>query len=67
MYFNYHAKIKRLIDEGKLFGYKFLNEYNGISPAIVLFFKDEKPMPIREHRFNEYFKIIKDLNIKEIK
>ena len=57
-YFNYHAKVKRLIFEGKLTGYKFVDEYNGIRPALVLYFIDEKPMPIRQHRWEEYIDIL---------
>ena len=60
-YFNYHAKIKRLINAGQLIRYEFIKNYNGISPALVLYFKDFRPMPIREHRWQEYFDI---LNIK---
>ena len=37
-YFNYHAKIKKLISEGHLVGYALLQEYHGISPALVLYF-----------------------------
>lgn len=66
-YFNYHAKIKKLINEGKLKGFQFVENFNGIKPALVLFFENERPMPIREHRFNEYVKLLKELNAKEIK
>jgi len=61
-YFNYHAKAKRLIAEGKLIGYKFVPRHNKISPALLLYFDDEKHpiMPIREERFEEYIKLIKD-------
>ena len=55
MYFNYHAKIKRLIKENQLLYVKFYDTYNNISPAMVLYFKNEKPMPIRDYRFEEYF------------
>lgn len=52
-YFNYHAKIKRLIMEGKLTGYGFYDNYNGIEPALVLYFGD-KAYPIRKYRWEEY-------------
>ena len=58
MYFNYHAKVKRLILEGRLVGYEFLDEYHGIQPALILYFKDARPMPIREHRWEEYLPYI---------
>jgi len=61
MYFNYHAKVRKLILEGKLTGYKFVDEYNGISPALVLYFEGEKPMPIRKHRWEEYLPVIMNL------
>ena len=60
-YFNYHAKAKRLIKTGQLVRYEFVKNHNSISPALVLYFKDHRPMPIREYRWLEYFEI---LNIK---
>ena len=61
-YFNYHAKIKRLIYEGHLVNFEIVEKWNGISPALVLYFDNEKPMPIREYRWNEYFDLI---NVKK--
>ena len=55
MYFNYHAKAKQLIAEGHLTGYEILEKYNGISPCLLLYFDNHKPMPIREYRWEEYF------------
>ena len=60
-YFNYHAKAKRLIKEGHLTNWEYVKNYKGISPALVLYFDNEKPMPIREHRFEEYLKILSKL------
>lgn len=59
-YFNYHAKIKNLIKNGKLIGFKFVDEYNGIHPALLLFFRDTTHaiMPVRAHKFDEYLKIL---------
>lgn len=59
-YFNYHAKAKRLIKEGCLIGYEILDNYNGIKPALVLYFSKSKPMPIRQHRWEEYFNILQE-------
>ena len=56
MYYNYHAKIKKLIRDGELVSIRFFDKYNNISPALVFYFKKDKPMPIREYRFEEYFK-----------
>lgn len=57
-YFNYHAKLKRLIKEGRLLAVQFFESYHGISPAMVLYFDNETPMPIREQRFEEYANLI---------
>lgn len=63
MYFNYHAKIKRLINEEKLIKVEIVEKYNNISPAMVLYFKDNPPMPIREYKWSLYFEIIRELNL----
>lgn len=57
-YFNYHAKAKKLITEGHLADYEIVDSWRGISPALVLYFDNNRPMPIREYRWDEYFKII---------
>ena len=59
-YFNYHAKAKSLINEGKLKGYYFTEKYNQISPALVLIFDDKTHpvMPIREHKWIEYLDLL---------
>lgn len=57
-YFNYHAKAKKLIENGDLLKYEFVDDWNGIKPALVLYFKNDRPMPIREHRWEEYLLII---------
>lgn len=54
-YFNYHAKIKKLIKENQLSKIVLLNKYNNISPCMLLIFKSNKPMPVREYRWQEYF------------
>lgn len=56
-YFNYHAKAHSLIAAGHLTHYEIVKKWNAISPALVLYFDCEKPMPIREYRWDEYFKI----------
>ncbi|MBI0096164.1 MULTISPECIES: thermostable hemolysin delta-VPH [Gilliamella] len=57
-YFNYHAKAKRLIKDGHLVGYEFVDNWNGIRPALVLYFDEAKPMPIREYRWQEYLPLL---------
>ncbi len=57
-YFNYHAKAKNLIKEGFLVRYEFVDNWNGIKPALVLYFENANPMPIREYRWQEYLLLI---------
>lgn len=59
-YFNYHAKIKKLIYENRLISYEFVDDYHGIKPALVLYFQGERPMPIRQYRWEEYVSILMD-------
>lgn len=54
MYYNYHAKAKKLINDGHLIRYKIVDRWNNIAPALVLYFDNHKPMPIREYRWDEY-------------
>lgn len=67
MYFNYHAKAKKLIKQGNLSYYTIVENYNGIKPALVLYFKNHKPVPIRQNHFEEYLKLLENENyLKEI-
>jgi len=63
-YFSYHAKVKKLISGGHLVSAKFYERYKNISPALVLFFDNERPMPIREHRFEQYRQILSELGVE---
>ncbi len=60
-YYNYHAIAKKLIFQGKLTDFTFAEKYKSISPALLLFFDDEKHpvMPIREYKWDEYLPLIK--------
>lgn len=60
-YYNYHAQAKKKIQEGKLVSYKIVDKWNNISPAMVLYFSEGKPMPIREYRWDEYFEIMRNI------
>ena len=40
------------------FKVEFVQEYNNISPALLIYFKDGSVMPIREHKFLEYVALI---------
>ncbi|OCG57852.1 MULTISPECIES: thermostable hemolysin delta-VPH [unclassified Gilliamella] len=57
-YFNYHAKAKKLIKNGDLVRYEFVDDWNGIKPALVLYLKNANPMPIREYRWDEYLPLL---------
>ena len=61
MYYNYHAQIKKLILEGRLKGYEFMDDYNGIKPALVLYFENHRPMPIREYMWENYISYLINL------
>lgn len=57
-YYNYHAKAKNLIATGHLTSFEVVDSWNSISPALVLYFDNAKPMPIREYRWDEYWGLI---------
>ena len=54
MYYNYHARAKELISSGHLIKTEIVDDWNGISPALVLYFDNHRPMPIRQYRWDEY-------------
>lgn len=58
MYYNYHAKAKKLIAEGHLVNYEIVPRWKAIVPAMVLYFDNHKPMPIRKYRWDEYWEIL---------
>ena len=62
-YFNYHSKVKKLIREGNLEKVVFMESYNKIKPAMVLYFKTHRPMPIRVYRWQEYFELIENIEV----
>lgn len=58
MYYNYHAKAKQLIANGNLMEFYIVPSWNNISPALVLFFDNHLPMPIRKYKWEEYWDIL---------
>ena len=67
-YFNYHAKAMNLIKANHCKKAQIVQKYNEISPALVLFFDNFRPMPIREHKWHVYFLLLEEYNVKiEIK
>lgn len=55
-YYNYHAAAGKLIDEGHLVKMEIVDQWNSIKPALVLYFDNHRPMPIRNHRWDEYLR-----------
>lgn len=57
----YHNKIKQRIKSGELTGYEFVDGYKQIKPALLLYFSTRPYIrPIREHKFNDYIKILEE-------
>ena len=55
----YHNKIKNRIANNELERFEFVESYKDIKPCLLLHFTTEpKIRPIREHRFEEYEKIL---------
>ena len=67
MYFNYHAKVRKLIEDGHCLGFEFFAKYHEISPCLLLYFDNDKPMPIREHKFDEYLFLLAKYGVEELK
>ena len=63
-YFNYHAKAKNLIKSNHCIKAELVQKHNDISPALILYFDNNIPMPIRLHRFDEYFELLKCYNVQ---
>lgn len=58
MYFNYHSKVKQVINDDVITKIEIVDNWNGISPAMVIHFKNHSPMPIREHKWDEYIALL---------
>ena len=58
MFFNYHSKVKRIIQSDTVTKIEIVKDYNGIKPAMVLYFKNNPPMPIREYKWDEYISLL---------
>lgn len=58
MYFNYHSKVKQVINDDVITKIEIVDNWNGISPAMVIYFKNHNPMPIREHKWDEYIALL---------
>lgn len=54
-------QIKKRLKQGKLKKFELVEKWKDISPALVLYFDDNKKMPVREEYFNEYLELISTL------
>jgi len=57
-YYNYHAMAKNLIKNGNCFSATIFSSYHHIRPALVLYFNNHKPIPIRQYRWQEYLPLL---------
>lgn len=62
-YYNYHAIAKNLIKNGNCFAVSIFENYHNIRPALVLYFNNHKPIPIREYMWSDYLPLINKQNI----
>lgn len=63
-YFNYHAKAQNLVKTGHCVKAELVEKFKDISPALVLYFDNHIQMPIRLHKFDEYFELLKRYDVK---
>lgn len=64
VYFNYHAKAQSLIKTGHCIKAEIVEKYKDIRPALILYFDNHIPMPIRLDKFDTYFQLLKNYNVK---
>ena len=62
-YFNYHAKAKNLIRTNHILSASIFAEYHHIKPALVLYFDNSRPIPIRDYMWREYLDLLIEQNI----
>ena len=65
-YYNYHAIAKRLINDNHLIAVTVFPEYKNIRPALVLYFDNHRPIPIRDYMWAEYLDKIRNKKIEII-
>ena len=63
MFYNYHAVAKRLLNTNHCIAVSVFKCYHHIYPALVLYFDNHAPIPIRQYRWQEYLPILKQLNM----
>lgn len=65
-YFNYHARAQKLIRSGHCVKAEIVEQYKDIGPALILYFDNHTPIPIREYRFDEYLPLLKRYDVKVV-
>lgn len=65
-YYNYHAIAKRLIEDNHLIAVSVFPEYKNIRPAMVFYFDNHRPIPIREYMWDDYLDKIHNKKIEII-
>lgn len=60
-YFNYHTQLQQKIKDIGILKAEFMDEYNGISPCLLIYLNDGSKYPIREHKFDTYIDLINNL------
>lgn len=63
-YFNYHAKIKKLINEKEILYFEFVERYKDTSPALLFYDKFNKVYVVRDYRFEEYLPLLEKNKLK---
>lgn len=63
MYYNYHAIAKKLILNNFAISASIFKSYHHISPALVIYFANHKPIPIRQYMWEEYLSLLKTQNV----
>lgn len=62
-YYNYHGIAINLIKNRHCEKAEVVQNYNNISPALILYFNNHKSMPIRQERFEQYMVLLKYFDV----
>jgi len=65
-YFNYHAKAQSLIKSKHCTNAILTDKHNSISPALVLYFDNHPPMPIRFKMWNVYHELLSNYGVEVV-
>jgi len=59
-YFNYHAIAKKLLKSDHCIAVSIFPDYHHIRPALVLYFDNHRPIPIRQYMWQYYLPQIQE-------